>query len=205
MNTDPKHWLDPHRNSAVPVVSYGFGSETNVTEPEQQCFWRRVAVFRILIGFNADPDLASSIQVHADPDVDPDPEPGFWWPKIYVKIIWWKNNIFFIKNVNLLILGPHKGRQSYRRSLALKSEYPTWVTFCLLDPDPHSQWGSGSCPQKSMRIQILLFSSVTFKMSTKIKFFDRYFLKVHLHHSSSKFATLVQTTVRQIVIQVSLR
>ncbi len=36
-----------------------------------------LAVFRIRIGFNADPDPAFSVS--ADPDADPDP--GFRWPK----------------------------------------------------------------------------------------------------------------------------
>jgi hypothetical protein len=45
------------------------------------------------------------------------------------------------------------------------------------DPDPATQINADPDPQPC-------FSSVTFKMPIKITFFDNYFLKVHLHHSS---------------------
>jgi hypothetical protein len=46
------------------------------------------------------------------------------------------------------------------------------------DPDPRMR-------TPDLRIRILLFSSVTFKMPTKSKkLYAYYFLKIHLHHSS---------------------
>jgi hypothetical protein len=86
-----------------------------------------LAVFRIRISFNADPDPA--VLFNSDPDADQDLDPGFWWPKIK-KITAEKNS-------------------SYRRSLQLSiEEHPAlqnlkflpfflfiWVIFALLDPD----------------------------------------------------------------------
>jgi hypothetical protein len=63
-------------------------------------------------------------------------------------------------------LGLDKGRPSYRRSLhpsettsstsKLEISSLLWVIFALLDPDPYSQWksGSGSIRPKWMRIRI---------------------------------------------------
>ncbi len=91
----------------------------------------------------------------------PDPDPGFDDLKLKKCIAGNLISIFLIKNCNLLILGLHKGRPSYRRSLQPSKENIQylktkkiwtnlflWVIFALLDPDPDPQFecgfGSGS-------------------------------------------------------------
>ncbi len=67
-------------------------------------------------------------------------------------------HFFRIKNYNYLSLGLHKGRPSCKRSLQLSKEniqhfkkwnflnffLLLWVIFGLLNPDPDSEYGSGS-------------------------------------------------------------
>jgi len=53
---------------------------------------------------------------------DPDPNPGFWWPKIEKIYSWKKREKFGSKTTIYLSLGLHKGRPSYRRSLQLSNE-----------------------------------------------------------------------------------
>jgi hypothetical protein len=54
-------------------------------------------------------------------NLDPVPDPGFWWPKTRKKC---RKHLYFFKskNCNLLILGLHKGRPSYRRILQPSKE-----------------------------------------------------------------------------------
>ncbi len=76
-----------------------------------------------------------------------DPDPGFWWPKIeknlQLKFFFWSKTTIY------LILGLHKRRPSFRRSLqpskANIKHFKTWnflfflllwVIFSLLDPAP---------------------------------------------------------------------
>ncbi len=66
-------------------------------------FWIRIHLIRIRIqhfGLNTDPDS--------------DPDPWFWWKKIYKKLTGEKSNFFWIKTTIYLSLGFQKGRPSYR-------------------------------------------------------------------------------------------
>ncbi len=62
-----------------------------------------------------------------------------------------EKKIIFFGSITTIYLGLHKGRSSYRRSLQLSKEniqhLKTWNFvghFCLLDPDPDSEYRSGS-------------------------------------------------------------
>ncbi len=93
-------------------------------------FWIRIQQFRL--------------------NIDPDRDPGFWWPKIEEEFTAEKKCKIFSKNLQLLILGLYKGRSSYRRSLPpARKEHRAlqnmkslnfliflWVIFALPDPDP---------------------------------------------------------------------
>ncbi len=88
-------------------------------------------------------------------NTDPDPDP-VRIQKLEKNFSW---NFFFLsKTAFYLSLGLHKVCPSYRRSLPLSKEaiqhFKTrtftsfclllWVIFALLDPDPDSEYGSGS-------------------------------------------------------------
>jgi hypothetical protein len=86
-------------------------------------------------------------------NTDPDPNPGFWWPKI-VKYLQIKENLIFIyqklqftyrkasiKNVQVTEEAFHS---QMRTSINTKHEISLyflllWVIFALLDPDPDSE------------------------------------------------------------------
>jgi hypothetical protein len=71
----------------------------------------KLIIFSKAEGSVADP----AFQVNPDPVADPDP--GFWWPKNWrKKKIQRKNNLFWIKKLNLLTLGLLKGHPRRRRS-----------------------------------------------------------------------------------------
>jgi hypothetical protein len=71
---------------------------------------------------------------HFRPNTDPDQ--GFWWPIIGKNLQLEKNLILFWSKITIhFLLGIHKGRQCYRRSLQLSKEniqnFKTWnfLTF----------------------------------------------------------------------------
>ncbi len=70
-----------------------------------------------------------------------DPDPVFWWPKIWKIFSWKKIHIFLTKSCNLS-LGLHKGRLIYRGSLQPSKEniqhFKTWPDWIWI------QFGSGS-------------------------------------------------------------
>ncbi len=87
------------------------------------------------------------------------PNPGFLWPKIEKKYTAKKNNFFGSRTIFYLSLSFSKGRPGHKRSLLLSKEniqhFKTWylnffllLSLCgslsLLDPDPDSEYGSGS-------------------------------------------------------------
>jgi hypothetical protein len=62
-----------------------------------------------------------------------------------------KKSVFFLSITTIyLFLGLHKGRPSYIRSPSISKHEISYffllfgVTFALLDPDPDSEYGSGS-------------------------------------------------------------
>jgi hypothetical protein len=111
-------------------------------------------LLRIHIFFDADPDLAPTFLVNADPD--PDPDQGFWWPKmekkitmtVLKKIFGSKISIYLtIKDVQATV----KAFSSQKRtSSTAKHEiylfFYFWGLFALLyvDPDPANQNQCGS-------------------------------------------------------------
>ncbi len=76
------------------------------------------------------------------------------WKKLQLK----KKLYFFLSKTTIFLsLGFHKGRPNYKRSLQFSKEniqhlkhkissffLHLWVIFALLDPDPDSEYGSGS-------------------------------------------------------------
>ncbi len=100
----------------------------------------------------------------------PDPDPGFWWPKL------WKNyqltkklHLFDQTPAIYLLLGLHKGHSSYRRSLNPSKEnthyyFKSWIFFTFMclsftsmchfcPPGSGSAFPKSSRP-RSMRIRI---------------------------------------------------
>ncbi len=93
--------------------------------------------------------------------MDPDMDPGFWWPKVQGRKT---DGIFlypFLSKIAMyLSLSLHKGRPSYRRSpqkrtfiMLKKLNLLTflWVIFALLDPDTdpqhcHRAWKTATNP-----------------------------------------------------------
>ncbi len=99
---------------------------------------------------------------HADPD------PGFR-PKMGKNYSRKKINVLLIKNCSLPVLIPRPPKRTsklHAKPSALKREHAVlknlffklflflWVIFAFLNPDPHSQGGTGSSRPKSMRIRI---------------------------------------------------
>ncbi len=112
------------------------------------------------MSFHPHPDffrrlLVSSVG-YSDPV--PDPDPGFWWPKMGKNLSEKKFVFFWSKIAFYLSLGFRNGRPSYRRSLQPSKEniqhFRKWnlltfflflcAIFALLDPDLDCESGSGS-------------------------------------------------------------
>ncbi len=83
------------------------------------------------IDFGSDPAFQAEYRPGSNPDL------GFRWPKIQIKIKSWKKILHFAVD---LFLGLHKGCLRYRRNL---QPYSTLLYFCchfcLLYPDPDSE------------------------------------------------------------------
>ncbi len=117
-----------------------------------------MTVFLIRIGFNADPDPA--FYLNADPDPDPGNQSNADPNQFLVRLCLYKKFDFDMKNI--LYVSNMSQNIPYRRTVGTKAILKGWkLVFCylgqfslLLDPDPHSQYGSGSRRTKSMRIRI---------------------------------------------------
>jgi hypothetical protein len=71
----------------------------------------RTVTVALFLSSVSDPDSSS-------PDLDPYPDPGFWWPKIGKNSTWKRNLILFWSKIEIYILiRLQKGGPSYRRSL----------------------------------------------------------------------------------------
>ncbi len=118
---------------------------SNVAFLPIQPFGQLQSVFRIRIHW-----VRIRIQ-HFRLNIDPDPDPGFWWPKILKNLKLKTFDIFFLfKNRNLLNPRPPKRTSKLQeKSSALKRDHPAlqnmkilkffqflWVIFALQDPDP---------------------------------------------------------------------
>ena len=120
-------------------------------------------VFRIRIGFNADPDPA--FYLNADPDPDPNPgsqtnaDPCGSGSRSWSDFAVTKSKILHKKYTLSRVIGLKtylRWYKSFLERLKIRFTCLFWLISLLLDPDPHSQYrygsGSGSKGAKSMRI-----------------------------------------------------
>jgi hypothetical protein len=116
-------------------------------------------VFRIRINFLRIQIQRLRLETNTDPDTDPDPDPiriqGFHDQKLKKITAEKKLNYFLIKNCNLPIPRPPIKYVQVTEEACSSQKRPSntskhdfflllWVIFALLDPDPDSEYGSGS-------------------------------------------------------------
>jgi hypothetical protein len=107
--------------------------------------------------------LQEVLQIRPDPGPvpDPNPDPGNCWPKILKSFISWNKFLCGVFNQKLQYRPPWWTSKLHEKPPALKGEHPALqkheifslfllVFFALLDPDPHSHWGSQIQPTKSI-------------------------------------------------------
>jgi hypothetical protein len=108
--------------------SQWYGSRTFVAS--KAVFWIRIVSMRIRMWIRIQHFWATS---------DPDPDPGFWWPKRWKNIgtSWIKNIcIFLMKNCHFVIPRPSQKTFEFKSSTWKHEMTFFWVFFALLDPDP---------------------------------------------------------------------
>ncbi len=131
-------------------IFFGYSHRTEAAADQNLAgLWIRIHFFQIRIQ-----SLMLETNTDPDPDTDPIRLQGFNDQKLKKKQL-----ISFLSITAMyLSLGLHKVCLSYRRSLQLSKEaiqhFKTWtftnfflllwVIFALLDPDPDSEYGSGS-------------------------------------------------------------
>ena len=139
--------------------------------------WIRIHFLRIQI-------QSLMLETNTDPDPDPIQIQGLNDQKLKKKLQL-KNLVFLFwsKTAIYLSLGLHKVCPTYRRSLQFSKEaiqhFKTWtftnfflllwVIFALLDPDPDSEYGSGSTGPDWIRIQSGSGSETLYKTKIDLK------------------------------------
>ncbi len=111
------------------------------------------AVFRIRIGFNQYPD--SDPDLNADPDPDPDPESqtsadpdlNFSQPLPSQSWILTMKNVLYVSSV-ICQKTYLRSFESHFERLEIRFICQFWSVSLLLDPDSHSQYGSGSVSRR---------------------------------------------------------